>query len=186
MKTFTIDDIREWSPCYDPMRYLPEGWRGTAVEVLARKDIPAEDRAWVVLREELLDKKTLRLFAVWCGREALKTLENPDSRLITACAVAERFAHGKATATELSDACDDASEAGRELGWDAAWGAVRDTAWAAAIAATWAADKAAAKEASWIAARAVASDAGRVAASDDALDDAREAQLEQLSKIILQ
>jgi hypothetical protein len=28
MKTFTINDIRNWGPCYDPNRYLPEDWQG--------------------------------------------------------------------------------------------------------------------------------------------------------------
>ncbi len=185
MKTFTINTIRSWTPCYDPNQCLPEGWSGTVLDLLSLEDVPAEYRVWVALREELLDKKTLRLFAVWCGRAALKTIENPDSRLIAACAVAERFAHGKATATELSVAWDDASDAGQEFGgWDAALDAARDAAWDDTRDAAWGA--------SWASAWAVASDSGREVgwdadldvARDDALAFAWEAQIEQLSKMI--
>ena len=36
---FTIDDIRSWKPCYDPARFLPEGWSGTALDILAVEDV---------------------------------------------------------------------------------------------------------------------------------------------------
>ena len=62
-KQITINDIRSFKPCYDPTKYLPEDWRGTAVDILRVTACPFEDRLWVVLREELIDAKTLRLFA---------------------------------------------------------------------------------------------------------------------------
>ena len=34
MKKFTIDDIYSWGPCYDPNKYLPETWKGTALDKL--------------------------------------------------------------------------------------------------------------------------------------------------------
>jgi hypothetical protein len=56
--------------------------------------------------------KDMRLFAVWCAREALKLVDNPDERSINACDVAEKYANGEATDDEL----------------DAAWSAARDDA----------------------------------------------------------
>ena len=138
MKKITLQEIRELNPCYDPAKFLPENWTGTVIDILNVKECPANDRLWVVLREEFIDAKTLRLFAVWCAREALKLVENPDVRSIEACNVAERYANGEATDEELSATWDAAS---------AAWDAASDT-WAAWAA--WAASAARAARAAQI------------------------------------
>lgn len=62
--------------------------------------------------------KDMRLFAVWCAREALK-LDNPDERSINACNVAERFANGQANSDELAAARDAAGAAARDAARDA-------------------------------------------------------------------
>ena len=129
LKQITINDIRSYGPCYDPTKYLPEDWRGTVIDILRVTDCPAEDRLWVVCREELIDAKTLRLFAVWCAREALKLVDNPDPRSVAACDVAERYANGQATRDELAAALAAAWDAARAAAWDAA----RDAARAAQI-----------------------------------------------------
>lgn len=68
--------------------------------------------------------QTARLLSVWCAREALKLIDNPDPRSIAACDVAEKFANGEATEEELA--------AARDAAWAAAWAAAWDAAWAAA------------------------------------------------------
>ena len=105
--TYTINDIRALRPCYDPSRYLPEDWQGTALDVLNIEACPPRDRLWVVLREGWIDDRMLRLFAVWCARQALALVDNPDQRSIAACDVAERYANGEAAAA--SDAASDAA-----------------------------------------------------------------------------
>src|SRR5574340_461793 len=75
--------------------------------------------------------KNLRLFAVWCAREALKLINNPDSRSVAACDVAERYANGEATDAELAAAWAAAGAAA----WDAAGDAAGAAAWNAARAA---------------------------------------------------
>src|SRR5574343_167438 len=100
LKTFTIKDIRSWHPCYDPSRYLPEGWSGNALDILRMENIPADDRLWVVLRKEVLDAKTLRLFAVLCARSVEHLFT--DARYRNAIDVAERYAHGLATDEEVT------------------------------------------------------------------------------------
>jgi hypothetical protein len=99
MKTFTIEDIRSWEPCYDPSKHLPEGWSGTALDILKHGTIPPKDKMWVVCHEGLIDAKTLRLFAVWCARQTEHLLTDERSR--NAINVAERYAHGQATKEEL-------------------------------------------------------------------------------------
>jgi hypothetical protein len=157
MKQITLQEIRDLSPCYDLAKYLPENWTGTVIDILNIKDCPAEDRLWVVLREEFIDARTLRLFAVWCAREALKLVKNPDTRSVEACNVAERYANGEATDEELS--------------------AARDAAWAA-----WAASDARAAWAAWDAARASRAAWAVWAASDERA--ARAAQITQLVKML--
>ena len=88
------------------------------------------------------DERTLRLFAVWCVREApladgrkvcdLLTDERSNNALV----VAEKYATGNATNQELA----------------AALAAARDAAGAAALAAVWAAARDAAGDAVWAAA----------------------------------
>ena len=160
MKTFTIDDIRQLGPCYDPARYLPEDWSGTALDILAVEDCPSEDRLWVVLHDEWIPSRTMRLFAVRCARQALALIDSPDPRSVAACDVAERYANGQADDKELAAA------------WDAAWDAVWDAAWAAARAV--AGDVA--RLAAWAAARAAAGDA--------AGDAARAAQIDMLREML--
>jgi hypothetical protein len=155
MKQITLQEIRDLNPCYDPAKFLPENWTGTVIDILNVENCPAKDRFWVVLRDKFIDAKTLRLFAVWCAREALKLVDKPDERSIEACNVAEKYANGKATDEELSAAWADASAA----------------AWAAASAAAWAAASAA-----WDA-RAAASDARAASA-------ASAAQINQLVKML--
>lgn len=58
------------------------------------------------------NERNARLFAVWCAREALKLVSHPDTRSITACDVAERYANGEASNSELAGAAAAA--------WDAA------------------------------------------------------------------
>lgn len=113
METFTIEDIRSWNPCYDPARHLPETWSGTFVKILKHKAIPAQDKLWVVCREELISAKTLRFFAVWCARQVEHLLQ--DERSISAIKVAERFANGDATNKELLTAYVDARNAVKNI-----------------------------------------------------------------------
>ena len=166
MQTFTIDDIRSWNPCYDPTRYLPADWQGTALDILTVEDCPARDRLWVVIRNECIDECTLRLFAVWCARQALALIDNPDPRSVAAVDMAERFANGEATSEELAAAWAaawDASVAASAAASYAANAAARDAARAAAEDAARAAAEAAAEAAAWAAAWAAARAAARAA-----------------------
>ena len=116
-------------------------WRGTLIDFLKINKIPSKDRIWVATR--FLDDKTNRLFAVWCARQALKLVNNPDTRSIEACNVAEKFALCEATRQELASARAAASNAARAAASNAAsnaravtWAATSDTAWAAIWAAS--------------------------------------------------
>ena len=131
--------IRRFNPCYDPSElgskereYLPIV---EAVEKYLDKCKNKGDVVWLLCRKEFMTDRDMRLFAVWCAREALKLLENPDQRSIDACDVAERFANGEATSDELSAARDAAwdAAAARTAAWDAAWAAAWDAAWAEQI-----------------------------------------------------
>ena len=143
---FDIAFIRSKGPCYDPARYLPEGWKGSVKGILRHRDIPASDKLWVVLRKDLLNDKTLRLFAVACARRALTRIPNPDPRSIIACDVAESFANGIATRKELALAAEHAAYAADYAAGAATYaaGAATYAERAAAGAAYDAADRAAA------------------------------------------
>jgi pyruvate/2-oxoglutarate dehydrogenase complex dihydrolipoamide acyltransferase (E2) component len=159
MKTINNEIIRSFDPCYDPStKGIPDNEELTVKEWVEKYKsvVPVSDIFWLLLRNEFYTDKQLRLFAVWCAREALKLVENPDQRSVDACHVAERFANGEATSQEL-DAASDAAWAAARAASDAARHAARDAR----------------------AARHAARDAARHAASA-ARDAAREKQLNYL------
>lgn len=112
MKIFTRSDVLSWRPCHGEaktlqiMEGLPE--QMNALDVLRHEAAKPADRLWCVLRSEVLDDRTLRLFAAWCGRGALDAERTagrePDPRSWAAVETAERYALGKATEDELRDA----------------------------------------------------------------------------------
>src|SRR5579872_4440325 len=118
LPVLTIPMIRSWKPCYDPIKYLPESWKGTAIDILKSEKVPPQDRLWGVLRAEAgIDDGTIRLFACWCAREALKLIpeKDVDPRSVKTIEVSEKFAVGKATEEELAAA----RAAARAAAWDA-------------------------------------------------------------------
>jgi hypothetical protein len=159
MKTYTLKDIDALNPCINPRDFVAEGWSGTLLDILNVEKAKPEDRIWVVTR--FLDDKTNRIFAVWCAREALKLIENPDPRSVNACDVAERFANGDATKDELA----------------ADYYAASAASYAASYAAAAAADVAAAAAAYYAAATAAAYIAAAANAS-------REKQIEKLKEMV--
>ena len=168
-KTITVEMIRSWDPCYDPVdgkSKLPEDWTGTVLDILDLK-ITTEDKIWVVCRNELVSEKLMRLFAVWCARQVQHLLK--DERPLKALDVAEAYANGNATKEELA--------AARATARDAAWAAAGDAAGAAAGAAAW--------DAAWAAAGDAAGAAARDAARSAAWDAARDAQERKLRDMLI-
>ena len=156
MKT-TLNKIRDHSPCTQGWAKLLKHLGKTQAddEPLSVATIVEsnglDDALWCLRAVEGHDKE-IRLFAVWCARQVQHLMK--DQRSLTALDVAERYAHGEATAAEL------------------------EAAWAAAEAAAWAAAEAAAEAAAWAAAEAAAWDAAWVAAWDAARSAARAAARE--------
>jgi len=118
MKTkITYKDVMSYEPCYDPQELgkidksltIPQFIRLYRNRVKQKQDI-----IWVVCRKEYMTERDMRLFAVWCAREALKLID-PDPPSVEACDVAERYANGEATKEEL----DAARDAARAAAWDA-------------------------------------------------------------------
>jgi len=136
LKQLTWNDFP--NPCYDPQERYGD-FNGTILDILNDVRIPDNDKIWAATCPNILDDKTLRLFACACVRQVWHLLT--DDRSKNAVEVAERYANGQATDKELSAA------------WDAAWDAMRDAAWDAVRAAAWAAACDAMRDAAWGAAR---------------------------------
>lgn len=192
LPVFTIDDIRNLRPCYDPSRYLAEDWTGTALDVLDVKDCPAADRIWVAIGMMPGNDRRraaccfVRHTPIGDGRTVWDLLT--DDRSKKAVEVAEWFADGEATERELDAAWDAAwNVAGAAAG--AAWAATRaaardaaDAAWAAARAAAWAAACDTDRVAAWDVASAAAGAAR--AAAWAAARGAQDAQIDILREML--
>jgi hypothetical protein len=118
MKTINNELIRSFNPCYNPLEVgisdeetlSVVGWVEKYRTVVKSKS----DIIWLLCRKEFMSDKDLRLFAVWCARNAYKYCikEYPiDPRTIAAVDCAEKFAHGNASIRELVFA--------RDAAWDA-------------------------------------------------------------------
>lgn len=107
-KTISNRIIRKLNPCYDPSEVVKDEneelpvkeWVAKYRNLVNRKS----DIIWLLCNKLYMSERDLRLFAVWCAREALKLVESPDPRSIEACNVAERYANGEATTKELAAA----------------------------------------------------------------------------------
>jgi hypothetical protein len=121
LKMITVEMVREWEPCYEPTKIVPEDWTGTVLDVLDL-DISIDDKFWVVLRDELLPERLLREFARWCALQVIHMWNAPD-------VVREYLETGN---EELRAAAGTAARAAaRDAARTAARAAARDAAWAA-------------------------------------------------------
>jgi hypothetical protein len=136
-KTISNAIIRKFHPCYDPSDVIKNENEELPIKDWVHKYrdiVPANDIIWLLLRKEFMSEKDLRLFAVWCAREALKIVANPDHRSVEACNVAERYANGEATQEEIHTANDAAYDAAHDVADAARYAAAHATAAAYAAA----------------------------------------------------
>lgn len=135
MQVHTYDDIMALEPCFDPAArgYCTRDWQGTALDVLRHPNVTAQDKLWVVLREDWIPATVLHEFACRLAEQALALVEAPDPRSVAAVAAKRAWLRGEATDDELAAAWDAARAAGAagDAAGDAAW----DAAWAARAAA---------------------------------------------------
>ena len=193
----TIELIRSFSPCYDPVTgldhdgqsvnegYLPENYEATILEFLRHPKIPAQDKIWVILRRDFIRNKTLRIFAVWCAREAIKLEPNANPICVNAINTAEAYAYGQADWSELREAERQSLSVAIEFGDNIAYPATQAANPDEAIAAR-EASRSSAVWAAWRSARAAkaARRAALRAAQVAAHNEAREAQLKKLISMI--
>jgi hypothetical protein len=136
-KTISNEIIRKFHIGYDPSKYIKNDNEELPVREWVEKYrnvVPIKDIIWLLLRNEFMSEKDLRLFAVWCAREALKLVENPDERSVNACNVAEKFANGEATKKELDAAHIAALNAAYDDAYDATSYVAHDATYAASDA----------------------------------------------------
>jgi hypothetical protein len=185
-RTISNKIIRKFHPCYDPSKVITDKNEELPIKDWIKKYrnvVPDKDILWLLLREEFLSEKDLILFAVWCAREALKLIENPDERSVEACNVAERYANGEVTKEEFLAVRDADFNAARYAFVSASAYAARAAA-NAATAARAAANAATAARAVYFAAIDTVSNDAADAAADAAYDATynatRTSQLDQL------
>lgn len=126
LKYFNVEYIRSLRPCYNPIRYIKEDFRGTVIDILSNDSIPFDDRLWLVLRTDLVSKNCMRLFAAWCTKQML--CNNFDLRAEKALDKSER-------SVALLAAAGMSESAARS----AAWSAVRLAKWYKKWSALWSA-----------------------------------------------
>ena len=121
MQVHTYDDIMALDPCFDPAArgYCTLDWQGTALDVLRHSSARAQDKLWVVLREDWIPAPVLHEFACQCAERALALVDTPDPRSVAAIATKRAWLRGEATDDELAAAQDAAQDAARAAAWAA-------------------------------------------------------------------
>ena len=176
MKTITYEDFKRFNPCWlanyeerkehaeQLARYRKMRDEWSALDILRLDEVSAEDRLWLVLREELIDAPIMHEFACRCAERALSGVKNPDKRSIAAIEAKRKWMRGECSYEELVAASDAARDAARYAERYAASDAASDAA--------------------RYAARYAARDAARDAASDAARDAEREWQVAELMRML--
>ena len=151
LRRITVARVMSWKPCPGwPRERVEAIFVGrssmTPIEFTELEDVPAKDRLWLVLREEVIPARELRLIACWSAERALRRERaagrEPDARSWAAVRVARRYALGRATVAELAAAAAAAATAAATAAaWPppAAAAAAPAPAAAAWAAAAWAA-----------------------------------------------
>jgi len=164
----TTEQIMSWYPCDRYNEGIVSDLIGagkTPIEI-AELGIPAEDRLWVLLRQDIIPEIQLHSLACDFAQEVAHL--NPDPRVQAAIDAKRKWIAGQISDKELA-AAETAARAAGEAARAAAWSA----AWSAAEAAVWAAARSAARAAAWAAAR----EAAWAAAMEAAMEAAKEKQL---------
>ena len=102
MKTLKLsyEKIYSFKPCYDPIRHISKNWTGSAISLLKMKHIPAKDRLWVIVRQQLMTITQLKTYGLACAKLVEKF--SADTRVKECNKTTARFLLGKATVKELS------------------------------------------------------------------------------------
>ena len=199
-KSITYEDFVGFKPCWLTDEYkraehaeqlaryraMREKW--TALDILRIDEVSADDRLWLVLREELVDAPILHEFACRCAERALSRVHNPDPRSISAIETKRKWLRGECTEGELYAAWSAAWSAALSVAWFAATYAEKYAAWSAEehtemYAAMFAASYAA-MSTSWYAARTAGHTAAKYAGLSTARAAERNWQVAELIKML--
>ena len=135
MKTITYEDFVSFKPCWltddeerdehaDQLaRYRKMRNKWSALDILRLDDVDAEDRLWLVLREELIDAPILHEFACRCAERAWLRIDKPDERSVAAIEAKRKWLRREIP----EEAMDAARAAAMAASWSAARDAARDT-----------------------------------------------------------
>ena len=114
----TIKQVLSWGPCENYTRERIEelftGRKTVAVQDILSMDIPARDRLWAVLREELVPATILHEFMCWCAEQALvrerEAGREPDPRSWAAIEAKRAWLRGEIDGKVLAAAWEAAAE----------------------------------------------------------------------------
>ena len=155
-KSITYEDFERFGPCWltdeykraehaeQLARYRAMRDKWTALDILRLDEVSADDRLWLVLREELVDAPILHEFACRCAERALSCVHNPDPRSISAIEAKRKWLRGECTDDELYAAWSTARLAAHSVSRSADSTATSSSMYAvrsAAACAAWSAER---------------------------------------------
>ena len=113
LPVITYDQLKSWDPCWchddrgrRRLQYYKRklGGKATALDMLGLRRVPAADRLWVVLREDMIPAHILHEFGCWCADQALALIDRPDPRSVAAIEAKRKWLRGEITDAALAAA----------------------------------------------------------------------------------
>jgi hypothetical protein len=103
-KTISLDLIQSFNPCYNPSNIIDEN------EILSIKDAyfkykdkvkDKQDIIWVLCRKDFLTDTQIKHFALFCAKQAVSYIANPDPIITKCIETTEKYLNGTATLDQL-------------------------------------------------------------------------------------
>lgn len=171
MKTITYEDFVNFNPCWltdgeimikhaaQLARYRVMRDKWSAIDILRLDEVEAEDRQWLVLREELIDAPILHEFGCRCAERALARIDKSDVRSVVAIKAKRRWLRGEIPDEALLAARNVAWRAERDAAKEAdlseelivVWLVARAALWVVGGGSAWSSARAVARYSAWAA-----------------------------------
>jgi hypothetical protein len=111
MKIITYAEIKSWGPCYDPIKWMPEGWSGTALDILnSGTQCPIKDIVYVIMRAQALPPYEMGVFAKWICTRGKEIINAPGFSGIDDKVQLQKLKHGVGGVEDYLAAFSDRSE----------------------------------------------------------------------------
>jgi hypothetical protein len=100
-KTISLDLIQSFNPCYNPSNIIDENeiLSIKAAYIKYKDKVNPQDIVWILCRKDFLTDTQLKHFALFCAKQAICYIANPDPRITKCIETTEKYLNGSGSAS---------------------------------------------------------------------------------------